>query len=208
MKIKLVAVVGEDGGNPRSDSSVEAVIELLRALQALPMPFETLEASKIGKTISGLRKHSSEQVRDLAAALYKNWKALVDEHLTRKPPAPTKTASALVVADHANNASMATAAAHKPAPAATPRKTACNKRKEAPAALPPEMDEVTKLEAARKKLRERYREEEMAKKQGKIQMINAPPPGKAKQRPAVVERRGVVRRTVASHAPVAASVRT
>uniref|UniRef100_A0A0E0QXK7 TFIIS N-terminal domain-containing protein n=1 Tax=Oryza rufipogon TaxID=4529 RepID=A0A0E0QXK7_ORYRU len=194
IKTKLVAVVGEDGGNPRSDSSSsEAVVELLRALQAVLMTFETLEASKIGKAISGLRKHSSEQVRDLAAALYKSWKALVDEHLTRKPPAPpTKTASALGAADHANKANTA-----------APRKAACNKRKEAPA-LAPEMDEA-KLEAARKKLRERYRDEETAKKQRKIQVIDAP--GKARERPAVVERRGVVRRTVASHAPVAAFVR-
>uniref|UniRef100_A0A0E0B911 TFIIS N-terminal domain-containing protein n=1 Tax=Oryza glumipatula TaxID=40148 RepID=A0A0E0B911_9ORYZ len=194
IKTKLVAVVGEDGGNPRSDpSSEEAVVELLRALQAVPMAFETLEASKIGKAISGLRKHSSEQVRDLAAALYKNWKALVHEHLTRKPPAPpTKTASALGAADQANKANTA-----------APRKAAGNKHKEAPA-LPPEMDEA-KLEAARKKLRERYRDEETAKKQRKIQVIDAP--GKVQQRPTVVERRGVVRRTVASHAPVAAFVR-
>uniref|UniRef100_A0A0E0M619 TFIIS N-terminal domain-containing protein n=1 Tax=Oryza punctata TaxID=4537 RepID=A0A0E0M619_ORYPU len=248
IKIKLVAVGGEDGGRTSSDSSEDAVADLLRDLQAVPMTFETLEATKIGKTVSGLRKHSSEKVRGLAAALYKNWKALVDEHLSRsnsnKPPAPAKTASADGAADHAK---ANTASAHKPAPAAAPTKTASaftaadhakkntsaadkpapaaaptknaaadhskkanmaaadkpatkaapktiasNKRKEAPA------QEEAKLEAARKKLRERYKEEEASKKQRKIQMINTP--GDAKQRPVVVERRRVV--AMANRAPV------
>uniref|UniRef100_A0A0E0EWA3 TFIIS N-terminal domain-containing protein n=1 Tax=Oryza meridionalis TaxID=40149 RepID=A0A0E0EWA3_9ORYZ len=220
IKVKLVAVGGEDGGGgggTSSDSSEEAVVDLLRDLQAVPMTFETLEASKIGKTISGLRKHSSEKVRGLAAALYKSWKAIVDEHLSRsssKPPTPTKIASAPAAADHAKKANTAAAASAptKTAPAlaaaSAPKTAACNKRKEAPA--PPEMDEA-KLEAARKKLRERYTEEETAKKQRKIQIINSAP-GKAKQRPAAVEqrRRVVVRDTgvaMASRAPVRSSLR-
>ncbi|EAZ15480.1 hypothetical protein OsJ_30893 [Oryza sativa Japonica Group] len=215
IKVKLVAVGGEDGsgsggGGTSADSSEDAVVDLLRDLQAVPMTFETLEASKISKTISGLRKHSSsEKVRRLAAALYKSWKAIVDEHLSRsssKPPTPTKTASAPAAADHAKKANTA-AAGHVKTPAAAPKTAACSKRKEAPA--PPEMDEA-KLEAARKKLRERYTEEETAKRQRKIQIINNAP-GKAKQRPAVVEqRRRVVRDTVvavASRAPVRSSLR-
>uniref|UniRef100_A0A0D3HBS0 TFIIS N-terminal domain-containing protein n=1 Tax=Oryza barthii TaxID=65489 RepID=A0A0D3HBS0_9ORYZ len=163
IKVKLVATA--------ADSSEDAVVDLLRDLQAVPMTFETLEASKIGKTISGLRKHSSsEKVRRLAAALYKSWKAIVDEHLSRsssKPPTPTKTASAPAAADHAKKTRQRLAT-----PAAAPKTAACSKRKEAPA--PPEMDEA-KLEAARKKLRERYTEEETAKKQRKIQIINNAP---------------------------------
>ncbi|KAF0930946.1 hypothetical protein E2562_038265 [Oryza meyeriana var. granulata] len=198
---------GEDGGRPSSSPSEEAVVELLRALQAVPMTFQTLEATMIGKTISGLRKHSSEQVCDLAAALYKNWKALVNEHLARssssKPPAPTKTASALAAVHQAKKAN--TAAAHRPVPAAAPKTTACNKRKDETTL--PDMDEA-KLDAARKKLKERYREVETAKTQRKIQMINAP--GKARQLPVVVERQRVVRDTVvgvASRAPVRPSLR-
>uniref|UniRef100_J3N1C1 TFIIS N-terminal domain-containing protein n=1 Tax=Oryza brachyantha TaxID=4533 RepID=J3N1C1_ORYBR len=175
----------EGGGRPGSDSSEDAVVELLRELQSVPMTFQTLEATNIGKTISGLRKHSSEQVRDLATALYKNWKALVNEHLSSsKPPVPNKTASA-PAADHVN---VNAAASTKPAREAV-TKTPRNKRKEAP----PEMEEA-KLEAARKKPKGRYRD---AKKGDKIQMVNAP--GKAKQRPGVAVRQ--------SRAPVRSSLR-
>ncbi|KAF0930947.1 hypothetical protein E2562_038266 [Oryza meyeriana var. granulata] len=73
-------------GRPRSDSSEEAMAELLRALQAVPMTFQALEATMIGKTISGLRKHSSEQ-----------------------------TASALAAADHAKKAKTAAAHKQAPA---------------------------------------------------------------------------------------------
>ncbi|KAM0918464.1 hypothetical protein ACQ4PT_008986 [Festuca glaucescens] len=60
--------------------SDEAVIESLWALKAVRMTFETLEATKIGRTVGGLRKHASEQVRQLAISLYKSWKAMADEH--------------------------------------------------------------------------------------------------------------------------------
>ncbi|BAT10133.1 Os10g0182200 [Oryza sativa Japonica Group] len=186
-RIKGKLVGGEDGGRPSSDSSEETVVELLRALRSTPMTFETLEASRIGKTISGLRrKHSSEKVRGLAAALYKNWKAIVDEHLTRsssKPPAPapTKTASA---SDHAKKTDMA--AAHKPAPAPSPRKTASNKHEAAPARA-----DDAKLAAARRKLQDGYKEAASAKKQRVIQVIDTPK--KVNRRPvAVVERRRIM----------------
>uniref|UniRef100_A0A0E0EWA4 TFIIS N-terminal domain-containing protein n=1 Tax=Oryza meridionalis TaxID=40149 RepID=A0A0E0EWA4_9ORYZ len=187
-RIKSKLVGGEDGGRPSSDSSEETVVELLRALRSTPMTFETLEASRIGKTISGLRrKHSSEKVRGLAAALYKNWKAIVDEHLTRscisKPPAPgtSKTASA---SDHAKKTD--TAAGHKPAPAPSPRKTASNKHEAALA----HANEAAKLAAAKRKLQDGYKEAASAKRQRVIQVIDTPK--KVNRRPvAVVERRRI-----------------
>uniref|UniRef100_A0A0E0M6J6 TFIIS N-terminal domain-containing protein n=1 Tax=Oryza punctata TaxID=4537 RepID=A0A0E0M6J6_ORYPU len=184
--IKSKLKVGEDG-RPSSDSSEKAVVELLHALQTVPMTFQTLEASKIGKTISGLRKHSSEQVRDLAAALYKNWKALVDEHLTRKPPAlPTKNASALAAADRAKKANTPPAA-HKPAPTVPRKKTASNRHEEAPALV----DEA-KLAAAKRKLQEGYEDTASAKKQRMIQVIDAPRTKVKSCRPlAVVEQRRI-----------------
>jgi hypothetical protein len=60
--------------------SEDAVIESLRALKAVRMTFETLEATKIGRAVGVLRKHASEQVRQLAISLYKSWKAMADEH--------------------------------------------------------------------------------------------------------------------------------
>uniref|UniRef100_A0A0D3HCA7 TFIIS N-terminal domain-containing protein n=2 Tax=Oryza TaxID=4527 RepID=A0A0D3HCA7_9ORYZ len=196
-RIKSKLEIGEDG-SPTSNSSEKTVFELLRALQTVPMTFQTLEASKIGKTISGLRKHSLEQVRDLAAALYKNWKALVDEHLTRKPPAPpTKTASALAAADRAKKANTPPAA-QKPAPTAPPKKTASNKREEAPALV----DEA-KLAAAKRKLQEGYEDAASAKKQRMIQVIDAPRKKVKNWRPvAVVEPRRRIAPAVAAAPPL------
>uniref|UniRef100_A0A0D9XI80 TFIIS N-terminal domain-containing protein n=1 Tax=Leersia perrieri TaxID=77586 RepID=A0A0D9XI80_9ORYZ len=158
---------------PISDSSEESVIDLLRALQAVPMTFETLEKSKIGKTVTGLRKHPSEQVRSLAGELYNNWKAMVNDHLTSirisKPsaPAPTKIAPALS-SHHAKKAK--TTAADKPAAAAAAKKKiASNESKEAPVLV-----NEAKLAAAKRKLQEGYKEAASAKKQRMIQVIDAP----------------------------------
>uniref|UniRef100_A0A0E0M620 TFIIS N-terminal domain-containing protein n=1 Tax=Oryza punctata TaxID=4537 RepID=A0A0E0M620_ORYPU len=187
-------LAGGEDGRPSSYSSEEAAVELLRVLQATPMTFETLEASKIGKTISGLRKHSSEKVRGLAAALYKNWKALVDEHLTKsssKPPAPAKIA--LAASDHAKKADIA--ASHKPAPAPATKKTASNKHKEAPA----HVDEA-KLAAVKRKLQESYNEAASAKKQRMIQVIDTPK--KVNRRPVAVVERRCITPAVATVAPL------
>ncbi|KAL5232017.1 hypothetical protein ABZP36_030793 [Zizania latifolia] len=121
-RIKSKLVGGEDG-LPGSNSE-EVVLELLRALRTVPMTFETLEATKIGRTICGLRKHRSEKVRDLTRELYRAWKDLADEHLIKctssssKPPSPAKTAHPL-----AGDAKANTAAARKLEPPA-PKKTA------------------------------------------------------------------------------------
>jgi hypothetical protein len=62
----------------------EAVLESLRQLQALPMTFRVLEATKIGRVVNALRKSaSSEPARELASALYRSWKNLADEHFRR-----------------------------------------------------------------------------------------------------------------------------
>ncbi|CAL5083129.1 unnamed protein product [Urochloa decumbens] len=95
---KITRINGElasEGGN-------EAVLESLRQLQTVPMTFEALEATKVGRAVNTLRKSApSEQVRGLAAALYRSWKALADEHFaarqaTTAPAAPTGDAAASV----------------------------------------------------------------------------------------------------------------
>ncbi|CAL5049767.1 unnamed protein product [Urochloa decumbens] len=77
----------------------EAVLESLRQLQAVPMTFEALEATKVGHAVNALRKSApSEQVCGLAAALYRSWKALADEHFAAQQAmtAPTGDAAASV----------------------------------------------------------------------------------------------------------------
>ncbi|KAK3161521.1 hypothetical protein QOZ80_1BG0078150 [Eleusine coracana subsp. coracana] len=60
----------------------EAVLESLRQLQAVPMTFHVLDATKVGRTVNALRKSApSEQARELAAKVYRRWRALADEHL-------------------------------------------------------------------------------------------------------------------------------
>jgi hypothetical protein len=59
----------------------EDVLESLRQLQALPMTFRVLEATKIGWVVNALRKSAwSEPARELASTLYRSWKNLADEH--------------------------------------------------------------------------------------------------------------------------------
>ncbi|XP_040384441.1 probable mediator of RNA polymerase II transcription subunit 26c [Oryza brachyantha] len=186
-----------------SNSSEEAVVELLRALQDVPMTFQTLEATNIGKTISGLRKHSSEQVRDLAAALYKNWKALVNNHLSSssssKQPVPIKAnvAASTPAADHvkANAANSAkppapntkanTAAPDKPKPAAAPK----SKIMQAFVA-------EARLAMSKRKIQEGYKDASSARKN--IQVIDAP--SKVNRRPvAVVKRRRITSASAMEH---------
>ncbi|KAL6854284.1 hypothetical protein ACP4OV_019187 [Aristida adscensionis] len=84
-----LASIENDGG---------AVLESLRQLQAVPMTFPALEATKIGWDVNALRKNaSSEEARELAGALYRSWKALADKHFrsTRKQlPAAAAAAAA------------------------------------------------------------------------------------------------------------------
>ncbi|TVU35600.1 hypothetical protein EJB05_17498, partial [Eragrostis curvula] len=69
-------LAGENGG--------EAVLESLRQLQAVPMTFQVLEATKVGRAVNALRKNaSSDLARELAAALFGRWKALAEEHFRR-----------------------------------------------------------------------------------------------------------------------------
>jgi hypothetical protein len=66
-------LTGENGDD-------EAVLESLRQLQALPMTFRVLEATRIGRAVNALRKSaSSELARKLASALYRSWKDLAEE---------------------------------------------------------------------------------------------------------------------------------
>ncbi|CAO2045149.1 unnamed protein product [Urochloa humidicola] len=91
--------VARINGKLASEKDGEAVLESLRQLQALPMTFEALETTKIGRAVNALRKSApSDQARGLAAALYRAWKSLADEHFAARkataPAAPTGDAAA------------------------------------------------------------------------------------------------------------------
>jgi hypothetical protein len=79
----------------------QAVVDLIRELQAVPMTYEALEATMIGRTVNGLRKTApSALARLLADTLYRQWKALADEwHASRTTQPQTTPTPALPEAD-------------------------------------------------------------------------------------------------------------
>ncbi|CAN6290047.1 unnamed protein product [Urochloa humidicola] len=95
--------VSRISGELTSKQGSDAVLESLQQLQAVPMTFEALEATKVGRAVNALRKSApSEQARGLAAALYRSWKALADEHFAARlatTTAPAGDAAAATAAD-------------------------------------------------------------------------------------------------------------
>jgi len=67
---------------------------VLTALAELPVTLRALQAEGcgIGKVVSGLKKHASEEVRRAAVTVIGQWKQLVDTTVAAAPPAPTVSA--------------------------------------------------------------------------------------------------------------------
>jgi hypothetical protein len=85
--LETVARIGSKLASEEGGETV--VVESLRELQGVHITFEALEATKIGRAVNALRKSApSEEARQLAAALYKGWKALANERFrsSRAPP--------------------------------------------------------------------------------------------------------------------------
>nr|XP_034586842.1 probable mediator of RNA polymerase II transcription subunit 26a [Setaria viridis] len=81
----VVERVAKLNANLVSEEGGEAVLQSLRQLQGVRMTFEALEATKVGRAVNALRKSApSEQARQLAAELYRRWKALADEHFATR----------------------------------------------------------------------------------------------------------------------------
>uniref|UniRef100_K3ZDU9 TFIIS N-terminal domain-containing protein n=1 Tax=Setaria italica TaxID=4555 RepID=K3ZDU9_SETIT len=81
----VVKRVAKLNANLVSEEGGEAVLQSLRQLQGVRMTFEALEATKVGRAVNALRKSApSAQARQLAAELYRRWKALADEHFATR----------------------------------------------------------------------------------------------------------------------------
>lgn len=64
--------------------SQDQALELLKALQGLPVNLEILTKTRIGMTVNALRKSSSdEEVISLSKTLIKNWKKFLGNGNTR-----------------------------------------------------------------------------------------------------------------------------
>ncbi|CAG7891226.1 unnamed protein product [Brassica rapa] len=57
----------------------EVIIESLRKLKLMSLDVDILKSTEIGKAVNGLRKHGSDQIRQLAKTLIAEWKELVDQ---------------------------------------------------------------------------------------------------------------------------------
>ncbi|CAH8324442.1 unnamed protein product [Eruca vesicaria subsp. sativa] len=55
------------------------ILESLRKLKLMSLNVDILKSTEIGKAVNGLRKHASDQIRQLAKSLIAEWKELVDQ---------------------------------------------------------------------------------------------------------------------------------
>uniref|UniRef100_A0A0E0QXK6 TFIIS N-terminal domain-containing protein n=1 Tax=Oryza rufipogon TaxID=4529 RepID=A0A0E0QXK6_ORYRU len=175
-RIKSKLEIGEDG-SPTSNSSEKTVVELLRALQTVPMTVPDA---------GGEQDRQDDQRPE---------EALVGagSRRRRRPRLPLHSPRPI-----APRRQTRRPAAQKPAPTAPPKKTASNKREEAPALV----DEA-KLAVAKRKLQEGYEDAASAKKQRMIQVIDAPRKKVKNWRPvAVVEPRRRIAPAVAAAPPL------
>ncbi|CAH9105378.1 unnamed protein product [Cuscuta epithymum] len=61
------------------DESESTLFDSLRRLQLMGLTVETLKVTEIGKSVNGLRKHGSKQIKQLVRTLIDDWKMMVDE---------------------------------------------------------------------------------------------------------------------------------
>ncbi|VVB13290.1 unnamed protein product [Arabis nemorensis] len=63
----------------KEDESNSVVLESLRKLKLMSLNVDILKSTEIGKAVNGLRKHGSDNIRQLAKTLIAEWKELVDQ---------------------------------------------------------------------------------------------------------------------------------
>ncbi|PKU83609.1 putative mediator of RNA polymerase II transcription subunit 26a [Dendrobium catenatum] len=151
-----------------SDSDF-VLYESLRSLQMMQLSAEILNSTEIGRTVSALQKHNSNQIQKLVRSLIDGWKILVDESVKSGAPIVEN-----ITTDSINNLkkSSITDSEFVCSSKLTSEQKPCNhlsaivKRKH-----PEEVSEMLKLEVAKKKLREGYQRIENAKRQRMIQII-------------------------------------
>ncbi|KAJ9159750.1 hypothetical protein P3X46_025229 [Hevea brasiliensis] len=79
------------------DQSQDSLVDLLQTLADMDMTFEALKDTGIGRHVSSLRKHSSDDVRRLVKQLVRKWREIVDEWLRLNPQ--EEQASSTLTAD-------------------------------------------------------------------------------------------------------------
>ncbi|KAI3496334.1 hypothetical protein L1887_38692 [Cichorium endivia] len=146
-RIKKILDKSED-----KSESESVVCDLLAKLQSMGLSMETLEETMIGKTVSVLKKHASEKVRQIARTLVKAWKRTVDEWIKKQSNIVEPTSQQAMPTNLNMN---------------TERKLE-GSEKASMTGNGGEMDSSGKLEAAKRKLQEGY---ENMKKKRRVQVI-------------------------------------
>ncbi|KAF0932925.1 hypothetical protein E2562_013124 [Oryza meyeriana var. granulata] len=183
----------------------EVMVESLLTLEMVPTMPKTLASTDLAKDVGALRNHESGRVRGLATGIVRRWRASVKADLSKAVAAMEKLAEVLEPdeADHQAKI-LEPSAPKKTAPNALklsfPKKQSASAAKTAKIIEPPReklpaaavgsfrtscrTDERGGHEdatiAAKRKLREGYREAEDAKRQRTVRVIEAP--DMAKQR--------------------------
>ncbi|XP_074302703.1 putative mediator of RNA polymerase II transcription subunit 26c [Silene latifolia] len=185
----------------------DSLVDLLQTLADMDITFKALKETDIGRHINRLRKHPSNDVRQLVKLLVRKWKDLVDEWVRANTSSgadgdlPQQNISKNHPSGHHNqvpdfgyspnphNGSFGSDkseykpkafSAHTPPPQRAPP------AKQTPALQPNRQKQVAadpdRLASARKRLQENYQEAQNAKKQRTMQVldIHELPKGKAK----------------------------
>lgn len=63
----------------KEDEPNSVLLDSLRHLKLMSLNVDILKSTEIGKAVNGLRKHSSDKIRQLAKTLIAEWKELVDQ---------------------------------------------------------------------------------------------------------------------------------
>ncbi|XP_033145069.1 probable mediator of RNA polymerase II transcription subunit 26b isoform X5 [Brassica rapa] len=63
----------------KDDEPHSVIVEALRKLKLMSLDVDVLKSTEIGKAVNGLRKHGSDNIRQLAKTLIAEWKELVDQ---------------------------------------------------------------------------------------------------------------------------------
>ncbi|OEL24681.1 hypothetical protein BAE44_0014300 [Dichanthelium oligosanthes] len=159
------------------------MVESLLTLQAVPteaMPRVLASSADLAKAVGALRVHQSERVRGLARDVVRGWSVAVEDEMARAKAAMAKLDDVSAEASRPlpkKTAPVAGSHGHKmentKVPTTIPESAP-------PKRTPPSIGPVArdcpeeKMEATKRKLREGYQEVEDAKRQRKIQVIQAP----------------------------------
>ncbi|KQK17307.1 hypothetical protein BRADI_1g33600v3 [Brachypodium distachyon] len=172
----------------------EVMAESLETLRLAPAMPTVLASTELAKAVAALRKHDSERVRVLARGIFSGWRASLQDNLVRVRAAMDKLDQIPLPNNNKSVADQQLASAKILEPSA--KKTV--KTTEPP--LPPLRKKVSTavgiargdraglcsddkiMDATKRKFHEGYQEAEKAKRQRRIQVVEAPEMLKQRQR--------------------------